>query len=138
MRPFRRFLVAAPLLLLSLALAACATSNQTTESVEIALGVWNVVVEGTADGDLTGVLIVTQVAEDLTGEAVFPDLGPPAPFEEIGYEDGTLSFATTLEIGGLPTLIVGSAEINGDQLEGTFEVPDVGSFEMSGTRTAEP
>ena len=134
---FHRYLAAAPLLLLSLALTGCASSNQATESAEVALGVWNVVVEGTADGDLTGVLIVTQVAEELTGEAIFPDLGPPAPFEEFGYDGETFSFSATLEIDGQPTLIVGSAEIDGDQLEGTFEVPGTGSFEMTGTRTEE-
>ena len=133
----RRYLAAIPLFVLSFALAGCASSNQTAESAEVALGVWNVVVEGTADGELTGVLIVTQVAEDLTGEAVFPDLGPPAPFEEFGYDGETFSFSATLEIDGQPTLIVGSAEIDGDEFEGTFEVPDVGAFEMTGTRVEE-
>ena len=127
------------LLLLALGLAplGCATTRSTPPPPEIVGGVWDVVVEDTPEGDLEGVLTVTPIADELTGEAVFPALGPPEPLEEVSYEDGQLAFSVTFELGGLPTLFLGTATLDGDRIEGQIEIPDAGSYDFAGTRATE-
>ena len=127
-----------PLVLLAagLAWAGCA-STQTPPPPEFVGGAWDVVVAGTPEGDLEGVLTVTPLADSLAGNVVFPALGPPQPLEEVTYEDGRLAFSATFEFNALPTLVLGSAALDGDRIEGQVEVPGVGQFELSGTRTTE-
>lgn len=135
-RHVRFFLLLGPLLLLTLTVAGCASTGE-TQKPDFVEGVWDVVVAGTPEGDLEGVLTVTKVAKGLAGEATFPALGPPVPFEEVSYEDDRLAFSARFDQGVQPTLFLGSADIEGDRIEGEVEVVGAGTFPLTGTRSTE-
>ena len=88
----------------------------------------------TPDRDRTGTLIVEGSPGDLTGTITGPD-GEEQPVEDLRLDGSTLSFE--FDAGEFGTLSV-SATISGDELEGSVNVPEYGTFPLEGTRLSGP
>ena len=53
-----------------------------------------------------------------------------APISEINLEDGTFSFSVLLDAGGQSAEVLFKMKVDGDSMEGSLEIPDMG---MPGT-----
>lgn len=99
-----------------------------SQDYDALLGTWDVTL---TEMGMEMELIFTMDGDTITGEMVF-DMGG-AELEDIEFENGTLTFAATVDAGGQTVSLESTAEINGDEIEGTMS-SDMGDMGYVGTK----
>lgn len=98
-------------------------------------GVWAYSIE-TPQGSVGGVITVESSGNDLSG-TITNDAGggEPADIEDAELDGSTLSFS--FDAGEFGRINV-TMDIDGDEVDGSFEVPGFGSMPMTGSRSSDP
>jgi len=97
-----------------------------------AAGKWVITVNGPQGAtELTADL--TQDGSTVTGTVIAADIGS-APVADGVLEGNKLTFAILIDFNGQPFEVEGEAEISGDEITGSFYVPEVGSMPFTGKR----
>ena len=115
-------------LVLLVGLSSASALAADSQDYDALLGTWDVTL---TEMGMEMELIFTMDGDTITGEMVF-DMGG-AELEDIEFENGTLTFAATVDAGGQTVSLESTADISGDEIEGTMS-SDMGDMGYIGTK----
>jgi len=120
-------------LLFASALPGCALLKS-NPPIPAVVGMWDMMVMQTPQGDLPASLSVLYAEGAFTGEFGVESLMQRVPITEVSFEGETFLFSATLDIEGQPTKVTATTTVDGDSFEGPMAVPGFGDFTVTGAR----